>query len=85
MIIIKAQKVLERTGEIPFKWLLFLTVLPRAIFRTQSKVYGGAILQKLLTTLAVNCFCQKANVRLRCLERKEKQIILFYMLLRNVI
>ena len=29
-----------------FKWLLFLTVLPRALFRTQSKVYGGAFLQK---------------------------------------
>ena len=28
----------------------FLTVLPRAIFRTQSKVYGGAFLQKYLTT-----------------------------------
>ena len=23
-----------------------LTVLPRAVFRTQSKVYGGAFLQK---------------------------------------
>ena len=29
-----------------FNWLLFLTVLPRAVFRTQSKVYGGAFLQK---------------------------------------
>ena len=39
---LKTQKVLERTGEISFKWLLFLTVLSRAVFRTQSKVYGGA-------------------------------------------
>ena len=31
------------------KYLLngyFLTALPRAVFRTQSKVYGGAFLQK---------------------------------------
>ena len=32
--------------EISSKWLLFLTVLPRAVFRTQAKVYGGAFLQK---------------------------------------
>ena len=38
--------LLERTGEISFKWLIFLAVLPRAVFRTQSKVYGGAFLQK---------------------------------------
>ena len=30
----------------------FLTVLPKAVFRTQSKVYGGAFLQKLLTTFS---------------------------------
>ena len=37
----KGIKVLQ---EISSKWLLFLTVLPRAVFRTQSKVYGGAFL-----------------------------------------
>ena len=39
-------KKFYRTGEISFKWPLFLTVLPRAVFRTQSKVYGGDFLQK---------------------------------------
>ena len=29
-----------------------MTVLARAIFRTQSKVYGGAFLQKWLTTFS---------------------------------
>ena len=33
-------------GEISFKWLPFSTVLPKAVFRTQSKVYGGDFLQK---------------------------------------
>ena len=41
------------TGEIFFKWLIFLTVLPRALFRTQPKVYGGAFLQKQLTTFSL--------------------------------
>ena len=26
----------------------FLTVLPRAVFKTQSKVYGGAFVQKIV-------------------------------------
>ena len=39
-------KKFYRNGEIYFKWLLFLTVLPRAVFRTQSKFYGGDFLQK---------------------------------------
>ena len=30
----------------PLKWILFLTVSLRGVFRTQSKVYGGAFLQK---------------------------------------
>ena len=32
--------------EISFKSQFFLKILPRAIFRTQSKVYGGGFLQK---------------------------------------
>ena len=39
-------KMFDKTGEISFKWLLFLTVLPRDIFKTQSKVCGGDFLQK---------------------------------------
>ena len=36
-----------RTGEISFKWVICLTVLPRAIcIRTKSKVYEGAFLEK---------------------------------------
>ena len=45
MIRIKTQKLLQ-TGEMSFEWLLSLAVLPRAIFRTQSKVYGEAFFQK---------------------------------------
>ena len=41
----KTQKVLHNWGNI-FKMSNFLTVLPRAVFITQSKVYGGAFLQK---------------------------------------
>ena len=29
-------------SDLPFLILLFLIVLPRALFRTQPKVYGGA-------------------------------------------
>ena len=43
---IKDKKKFYRTGEISFKWLLFLTVLPRVLLRTQLKVYGGTFLQK---------------------------------------
>ena len=42
----KKDKTFYRTGEIYFKWLLLLTVLPRAVFRIQSKFYGGDLLQK---------------------------------------
>ena len=42
----KDTKKFYRTKVISFKWLLFLTVLPRTVFRTQSKVDGGAFLQK---------------------------------------
>ena len=45
MIGIKSQKVLHNLGNI-FKMNAFLAVLPRAVFRIQSKVYGGAFLQK---------------------------------------
>ena len=39
-------KKFYKTWEISLKWILFLTVLPMAVFRTQSKVYGGACLKK---------------------------------------
>ena len=45
MCIKKTQKVLHNLGNI-FKMNAFLTVSPSAIFRTQPKVYGGALLQK---------------------------------------
>ena len=52
MIRIKTQKkfyitwVLHNLGNI-FKINTFLTVSPRAVFGTQSKVYGGAFFAKL--------------------------------------
>ena len=45
MLRIKIQKFLHNWGNI-FLMATFLTVLPRVIFRTQSKVYGEAFLQK---------------------------------------
>ena len=39
------KKVLHKLGNI-FKMNTFLTVSPRAVFRTQSKVYGGAFFCK---------------------------------------
>ena len=40
----KDTKSFNKTGEICFEWLF--TVLPRAVFRTQQKVYGGTSLKK---------------------------------------
>ena len=51
MIKVKIQKVLHNLGNI-FKMNTFLTVSLRAVFRTQSEVYGGAYLQKLLATFS---------------------------------
>ena len=45
MIRIKTQKKFYKTREISFKWLFFLTILPRAVFRTQPKVYDEAFLK----------------------------------------
>ena len=44
----KKEKVLHNWGNLLNGY--FLTVLPRALFRTQPKVYGGAFSQKLLIT-----------------------------------
>ena len=38
------KKVLHNLGNI-LKMITFLTVLPRTMFRTQSKVFDGAFLQ----------------------------------------
>ena len=46
---IKTQKVLYNFGN-GFKMNTFLTVLPRAVFRIQSKVYGGAFFAKTAAT-----------------------------------
>ena len=45
MLRIKTQKVLQNQENV-FLMATFLTVLPRDVFRTQSKVYGGDFLQK---------------------------------------
>ena len=47
----KKQNVLHNWGNI-FYMATFLTVLPRAVFITQPKVYGGTFLQELLTTFS---------------------------------
>ena len=45
MIRIKTENVLDNLGNI-FKMNTFLTVSPRTLFRTESKVYDVAFLQK---------------------------------------
>ena len=47
MIRIKTYNVLHNLGNI-FKMNTFLAVSPRTVFRTQSKVYDGAFLQKIV-------------------------------------
>ena len=42
----KETKKFYVTGEMCFKYLVLLTVLPRVIFRTETEVYGGALSQK---------------------------------------
>ena len=42
----KDTKSFTELGKYPLNGYFFLTVLTRALFRTQSKVYGGALLQK---------------------------------------
>ena len=46
MLRIKIQKVLYNWGNIFLIMGTFLSVLARLVFKTQSKVYGGAFLQK---------------------------------------
>ena len=46
---LRIKTVLYNSGNI-FKMNTFLTLSPRAVFRSQSKVYGGAFLQKQLAT-----------------------------------
>ena len=58
MIRVKDKKF-YRTEEISFKWLPFLTVLPRAVFITQSKGYGGAFLQKIIINFQLLTFFAK--------------------------
>ena len=45
MIRIKTEKLLGNWVNI-FQTAIFLTLLPRAVLRTQPKGYGGALLQK---------------------------------------
>ena len=45
------QEVLHNWGNIALNGY-FLTVLPRAVFKTQPKVYGGAFLEQYLTTFS---------------------------------
>ena len=88
MIRIKTHKVLERTGEITFKWLLFLTVLPRTQyleFNRKSMVDLFCKNCKLL--LGANFFWKKPNffwkkARHKCQTvlpvRKKKQFLYYF-------
>ena len=94
-------KMFSIIEEIFYKWLFSLTVLPRAVFRTQPKVYGGAFLQKYLTTFSGLLFLEKSrtindtiNVRRGCVPKtplssvKKKYTnyrIRFYIILYNFI
>ena len=44
-------KTFHITDEISSKWLIFFTVLARAVFRTQPEDYGGAFLQKYINNI----------------------------------
>ena len=56
---IKETKKFYMTGQMSFKCLVLLSVLPRVIFRTKTEYYGGAFLQKCNRFLAVNYFQKK--------------------------
>ena len=57
----------------------FLTVLPRVVFRTQSKVYVGAFLQKQLTTFSrKHFFAKKAHHKCQTMLPVKKKEILTY-------
>ena len=49
-------KTFHITDEISFKWLIFFTVLARAVFRTQPEDYGGAFLQKYINNIQLLIF-----------------------------
>ena len=73
MIRIKTQKVLHNLGNI-FKMNTFLTVLPRAAFRTQSKVYGGTFFAKIVNDFQLlTLFAKKAHHKCYCVGCKEKR------------
>ena len=84
MLRIKIQKVLHNWGNIFLIMGTFLSVLARVVFKTQSKVYGGAFLQKQLMTSGCSLILQKKEymfdyfAKIDLLPRKKKQIILHY-------
>ena len=49
------------TWEISLKLILFLAVSPRAVFRTQSKVCGGAFFAKIATFSCQLFFAKKPH------------------------
>ena len=62
MLRIKIQKVLYNWGNIFLIMGTFLSVLARVVFKTQSKVYGGAFLQKSLMTSGCSLILQKKRI-----------------------
>ena len=91
-------KIMTQVFYITGKYLLnghFLRVFPKAVFRNQPKVYGGAFLQKQLSSFCCQFFLHKRptiNVRLQSksasVASKEKRnsqydFTSFYIILHN--
>ena len=66
----------------------FLTVLLRAVFRTQSKVYGGAFAKIVKGFWLLTFFAKKPHHKrytVLPVKKKTNYLILFYILLHNFI
>ena len=81
MIRIKTQKNLQNWGNMATTSFManFFHRLPRTIFRTQSKVYGGPYL--LTNLLAVNCFWKRPHHKcwtVLSVKKKETNYIILH-------
>ena len=79
MIRIKTQNVLHNFGNI-FKMNTLFTVLPRTVFRTKSKCYGGASFAKIVNNFQLlTFFAKKPHHKCQImLPVKKKEINLNY-------
>ena len=81
MIRMKTQRVLHNLGNV-FKMNTFLTLMPRAVFRTQSKVYAGVFFAKIVNYfLLLTFFCKKAPPQmLDCVACKKRNKLTYIIL-----